>query len=76
MANNTYSNIINIKEKLHQGAHWTITSANLPGLFLGGKDLKALRNDIPIAIKSLYRMNHGMDVEVRPVCSTIANKKH
>ena len=46
---------------------YAIVSEQLPGLFLSGKDLSALLADVPSAIKMLYRLDCGMDVQVVPV---------
>ncbi len=42
-----------------------IESEDLPGLLLAGKNLPALEADIPAAIKLIYRLNYGMNVDVR-----------
>jgi hypothetical protein len=56
--------LIDISEELREGAFWTITSKRLPGLFLGGQELKLLREDLPVAIKLLFKANYSIDVEV------------
>jgi hypothetical protein len=56
---------IRIDEKLQEGGFWSLTSDNLPGLFLAGQDLPALRNELPDVIKKLFELNYSMDVEVR-----------
>lgn len=63
MANCNYVGLVKIAGEYSDGA-WVITSENLPGLFLAGSDLDRLRNDVPSAIKMLYRLNYGMDVKV------------
>lgn len=59
--------LIEIQERLGEGAFWVITSRHLSGLFLGGHDLDALRRDLPEAIRALFRLNYAMEVEVRPL---------
>ncbi|MGE0278755.1 MAG: hypothetical protein AB7R40_25435 [Nitrospiraceae bacterium] len=56
--------LISVQEDFGDGAYWTITSKHLPGLFLGGKNLQVLRDDLPAAIKLLFKANYDMDVEV------------
>ncbi len=65
MGNTSYSCIINIKEEYREGGVWSLTSPDLPGLFLAGRELSVLRNDIPKAIQVLFKRNYDMDVEVR-----------
>ncbi|MDH5573260.1 MAG: hypothetical protein OEY89_15975 [Gammaproteobacteria bacterium] len=76
MADKNYSYLINVEEDFREGEYWVLTSKQLPGLFLSGKDLKTLRADVPNVIKTLYRLNYEMDVDVRLVCEeTPATKK-
>lgn len=60
-----YTCIINVKEHLKSSEFWELTSADLPGFYLGGKDLSALRSDIPTAIKLLFEKNYDIQVDVR-----------
>lgn len=53
---------IEIQERFGEGGFWTITSNELPGLFLGGQDLAALRKDLPAAIELLFRLNYKLDI--------------
>lgn len=46
---------------------YAIVSDELPGLFLAGADLDALMASVPEAIKTLYRLDCGMEVQVLPV---------
>ena len=62
-----YTTIIAVKEELRIGGYWVITSSDLPGLLLAGKDITALREDIPVAIKQLFLLNYDMNVFVSPV---------
>ena len=63
MANCNYVTVIRVSEEFKEGS-WMITSDNLPGLFLAGGDLPAIRKNVPDAIKLLYKLNYGMKVEV------------
>lgn len=56
--------LISIQEELKEGAFWTITSSELPGLFLGGQNIELLHQDLPAVIKQLFKLNYRMDVEV------------
>ena len=69
-ATKSYSCIVRVKAELHaDDGHdfWTLTSDDLPGLLLGGQDLKALHADTPAVIRMLFRHNYGMEVDVLPV---------
>jgi hypothetical protein len=57
--------LIEISERLGDNGDWIVTSPHLPGLLLGGNDLNALRSDLPLAVKGLFRLNYHIDVEVR-----------
>lgn len=63
--------LIEIQERFGEGAFWTVTSKHLPGLFLGGQDLDALRKDLPAAIQLLFRLNYKMNVEVRALIGAL-----
>ena len=65
MPKGSVSYIICVEERFGEGGFWTVTSKNLPGLFLGGQDLGPIRHDLPEAIKALFKLNYEMDVEVR-----------
>lgn len=51
---------INTNGKFYEDGNWMITSDDLPGLILGGKDLPALLRDLPKAVKILLEKNYGM----------------
>lgn len=68
MTNCKYISVVQIDEAFSDGS-WVVTSPDLPGLFLAGYEIKQIRNDIPAAIKQLYRLNYEMDVEVCPTSS-------
>jgi len=42
-----------------------VSSADVPGLWLWGKDPERVFKNIAPAIQTLYKYNRGMDVEVR-----------
>lgn len=65
MATTTYSCVIQVREKLKEGGYWSVTSKDLPGLFLGGTDIDAIREEVPEAIRLLFELNYGMKVDVR-----------
>ena len=63
----SYSCIIRLKAELKTDngeQFWTLTSDDLPGLLLGGRDPMALYADTPAVIRSLFKHNYGMDVTV------------
>lgn len=65
----SYFCMIRVKAELHADDgedFWTLTSDDLPGLLLGGRDLKALHADTPAVIRSLFKHNYGMEVDVLP----------
>ena len=45
---------------------FAIFSEDLPGLFLSGKDLSVLLDDVPNIIKGLYALDFQMNVDVTP----------
>ena len=66
-ATSSYSCIIRVVEEHREeegDEFWVITSDDLPGLLLGGRDLEALRADTPEAIRILFDKNYGLDVHV------------
>lgn len=67
--------LITTKTVLREECYWVITSNDLPGLLLSGKDLKKLVIDMPNVIKSLFKMNFGADVRVFKVISPTEIKK-
>ncbi|MFH0342350.1 MAG: hypothetical protein ACHBNF_09525 [Chromatiales bacterium] len=68
--------LVEIQERFGEGAFWTITSKHLPGLFLGGQDLDALRKDLPEAIRLLFLLNYKMKVEVRFLITDLSELEH
>ncbi len=67
MANSAYSTIISVNEAFREGEYWVLTSDQLPGLLLSGKNLTELRADIPNVIRLLFKMNYDLEIEVRPI---------
>lgn len=65
MAETDYSTTVCVEEKFLQRGYWVLTSNELPGFMLSGKDLDALRGDTPEVIKAFFRLNYGMSVEVK-----------
>lgn len=55
-----------VTTKLAQGEDglFYITSDDVPGLFLAGKDMDALFRDVPKVIKVLFEKNFGLNVRV------------
>ena len=68
MANTHFTYLINIDVDFREGEYFVLTSSQLPGLLLSGKDINALREDVPNVIKSLFSLNYKMDVDVRIAC--------
>ncbi len=66
MASKAYSTVIRVNEELREGNYWMVTSDDLPGMILGGRDILKLREDVPNVIKSLFELNCGMKVDVYP----------
>ena len=67
MASTSYSCIIRVAEERYQGAgddFWVLTSEDLPGLLLGGRNIEALRSDTPKAIELLFERNYDTKVSV------------
>jgi predicted RNase H-like HicB family nuclease len=67
LASSSYASLININVEYDRQGHWVLSSKDLPGLLLSGKQLDALFNDVPNAIKLLYKLNYQMDVTVNPI---------
>lgn len=62
--------------KFYADGNWKITSQDLPGLILAGKDLPALLRDIPKAVKILLEKNYGMtEVKVDRAVSPVFFQK-
>jgi len=64
MANSGYATVVNIDVDRREGDYWVLTSEDLPGFLMCGKDRYALGEDIPNVIKGLFRHNYGKDVSV------------
>jgi len=62
MAETGYSLIVRLEAKLREGNYWVLTSGNLPGLLLCGKDRQKLFDDVPQAIEQLFLLNYEMEV--------------
>lgn len=67
MASHMHTTLITIRVEYHPDGYWAISSKDLPGLMLAGRDIGPLVEDVPAAIKLLYKLNYQMDVEVTPV---------
>ena len=65
--------ISTVQEKWDDG-FWNITSPNLPGLFLAGKDLTKLMEDVPYVIQTLFLLNYKMRVEVTVAMKQLVKK--
>lgn len=68
MANTHFTYLINVEADFREGEYFVLTSPQLPGLLLSGKDINALREDVPNVIKGLFSLNYKMDVDVRIAC--------
>jgi len=64
MATDKYSSVIRVVGALKDDGNWLMKSNDLPGLLLCGKDLNKLYNDIPGVIKTLFKLNYDMTVDV------------
>lgn len=74
MADGNYSTTVCIREDRRPEGYWTLTSKELPGFMLTGKDLAALRADTPAVLKSFFRLNYQIEMDVRPIVSPSALK--
>lgn len=57
---------IQVVRRLRSGWH-VYTCDALPGLYVASKDDKKAYNDVPAAIKLLFKLDHGCDVSVHHV---------
>lgn len=64
--------LIYTTQKQKEDGFWTITSDELPGLFLAGKDLFSISAEVPEAIKLLFSLNYNMSVDVKMAIDPIA----
>ena len=69
MVSYNYTSVINVHEERREGGYWILTSDDLAGLLLCGKDLKKLRSDVPAAIKMLLKLNSKIEVHMKDCCS-------
>lgn len=69
MGHSKYAGTVKIGSELKEGGYWVVESDDLPGLVLCGKVLKKLIADVPNAIKMLFKLNYGMEVDVNPATS-------
>lgn len=51
------------------------SSVDLPGLHICGKTKAAVSADLPAMIKTLYRLNQGIEVDVEPSFDTSFKKQ-
>ena len=58
--------ILSIRAEWRDGTLY-LSSDDVPGLFLSGDDQEAVMHDLIPAIKALFKMNRGVDVDVYPV---------
>lgn len=52
-----------------EGGGLRATSPDVPGLLLSSEDVDALLEDVAPAIEHILKINHDMDVEMRPLTS-------
>ncbi len=57
--------VIKLEMEQREGLFY-VSSADVPGLHLAGYDMRKVLADVVPAIKYLFKMNRGLDVEVRP----------
>jgi hypothetical protein len=57
-----------------QGSYYFVSSPELPGLALMGKNHTELFDKLPYLIKELYKDNYGMDVQVVKASEPEENK--
>ena len=67
MAETTHSVIVRLTASLREGNYWVVTSDNLPGLLLCGKDRHQLFADVPSVVQKLMELNYGLHVQVAPL---------
>ena len=63
-----------VKIEKDEHGYWNATSPNLFGLHLWSKNRSAVLRDIPVAIRELLKLNHGIDAEVKPLHSFIPDR--
>lgn len=56
---------VRIKVELRKNGRFYVSSDDVPGLFLWGRNFEELMENIAPTIKDLYKFNRGLDVEVR-----------
>jgi len=47
-----------LKIEYREGGYWVITSDDVPGMLMAGKDIHRLYADVPNVIKMLHKLNH------------------
>jgi len=67
MATSSYLTVARTKIEYREGGYWVITSDEVPGMLMAGKDPRSLYADIPNVIKMLYKLNYQLDVQVSEV---------
>lgn len=66
-ASASHTMLISVQLELHREERmFSITSKDVPGLFMAGCDLLKLAADLPAAIKLLFKLNYNSEVEVFP----------
>lgn len=69
MTANSSGAVIRVRIK-RSGGYIRATSKDVPGLFLCSQDSETLERNIIPAIKLLFKLNRGLDVEVFPMAAT------
>lgn len=67
MGTNGYDIKVAVDFTVREGGGLRATSPDVPGLFLSSADIDALLADVAPAIEHILKINHGMDVEMRPL---------
>jgi predicted RNase H-like HicB family nuclease len=62
--------VIQLKIRSREG-YFSIVSPDLPGLHVCGESTESALSSAVLAVKELFRRNRHIDVEVRPVASSI-----
>ena len=68
MATTGYATTVKVRGAYNQECGiFALTCEELPGLYLAGKDLQTLQDDVPAVIRALYKHDCGIDVVVTEV---------
>ena len=59
-----FSGRIRLRTELREDGFFVVTSPDLPGLLLCGDDVDVLIEQAQEVIGGLFKLNHGMDVDV------------